>query len=95
MDADWPTRSVRKVRKRGTATAVIRGEPSQMYENAPWSLVTPRNLSRTPDFRGPDSLTVIPPAENYPDTVSLFSKNILTAARTASAILSLRSRGKG
>jgi len=49
--------------------------------------VTPRNLSPYSGL-GLDSLTVIPPAENYPDTVSLFSKNILTASRTASAVLS-------
>lgn len=67
--------------------AVAMREPSQI----PKCTLEPRDATESLPYSGLrlDSLTVIPPAENYPDTVSLFSKNILTASRTASAILSL------
>lgn len=63
----------------------------RMPSQIPKCTLEPRDAIESLPYSGlrPDSLTVIPPAENYPDTVSLFSKNILTASRTASAILSL------
>lgn len=90
VDADWPT-----VYTKSSKCSFIVGiwKPSQI----PKCTLESRDAMESWPYSGLwlDSLTVIPPAENYPDTVSLFSKNILTASRTASAILSLHSQAKG
>jgi len=81
--------SVQKV----ISAAVAIRKPSQI----PKCTLEPRDATESLPYSGLrlDSLTVIPPAENYPDTVSLFSKNILTTSLTASAILPLHCWGKG
>lgn len=90
VDADWPTFYTKSSKCNFT---VAMREPSQI----PKCTLESRDAMESWRYSGLrlDSLTVIPPAENYPDTVSLFSKNILTASRIASAILSLHCRGKG
>lgn len=90
VDADWLT----VCRKSGEHILFCDyGGRLDRYRNVPKSVVEPWNLSRIREFGSiPLRLFYLP--RITPDTVSLFSKNILTASRTALVSYSLPALSK-